>query len=143
MYDSSPCAFILNIRNAQSGVISPTHIWATARHKEGTARGLISPPTALAVAIGPSSGANARVGGATQDFFGLIGGHVGQGIPQYPLRFPPTFLSLPQTLLSPCLSTIPPLLTLPQPHKGTHQSAYNGGSSAQHGRERISIHILA
>jgi hypothetical protein len=38
-------------------------------------------------------------------------------------------------LLSPFLSTIPTLLTLPQPHKGTHQSAYNGGSGAQHGGE--------
>jgi hypothetical protein len=81
MYDSSPCAYTLNIRNAQSQVISPTTlIWATARYKQGTARGLISPSVKpRAVAIGALSGANARVGGATQDFFGLIGGHVGQG----------------------------------------------------------------
>jgi hypothetical protein len=52
-------------------------------------------------------------------------------------------LSLPATLLSPFLSLIPTLLTLPQPDKRTHQSAYNGGSGAQHGSERISIHILA
>ena len=38
-----PCVCILNLRNAQSQVISPTHIWATARYKQGTARGLISP----------------------------------------------------------------------------------------------------
>src|SRR5829696_5160251 len=130
-----PCASILNIRNAQSQVISPTHIWATARYKQATARGLISPPpTPRAVAIGASSGTNARVGGATQDFVGLIGGHVGQGGPQYSLRFPPTSLSLPETLLSPCLSLIPTLLTLAQPDKRTHQSAYNGGSGTQHGR---------
>jgi hypothetical protein len=38
-----PCVSILNIRNAQSQVISPTHTWATARYKQATARGLISP----------------------------------------------------------------------------------------------------
>jgi hypothetical protein len=38
-----PCVCILNLRNAQSQVISPTHIWATARYKQATARGLISP----------------------------------------------------------------------------------------------------
>ena len=113
-----PCVCILNLRNAQSQVISPTHIWATARYKQATARGLISPlRKASAVAIGALSGANARVGGHTQDFFSLIGGHVGQGPPQYSLRFPETLLSLPATLLSPFLSLIPTLLTLAQPEK--------------------------
>jgi hypothetical protein len=93
----------------------------------------ISPSTPRAVAIGASTGANARVGGATQDFFCLIGGHVGQGGPQYSLRFPPTSLSLPETLLSPLLNLIPTLLTLAQSHKRTNQCAYNGGPSAQHG----------
>src|SRR5215208_1257737 len=102
----------------------------------------LPPPTPRAVAIVALSGAHARVAGATQDFFGLIGGHVGQGGPQYSLRFPPTLLSLPATLLSSFLSLIPTLLTLPQPEKRTRQSAYNGGSCAQHGRERISIHII-
>src|SRR5215216_1628046 len=46
MYDSSPCASILNLRNAQSRLISPTLIWATARYKQAKARRLISPSDA-------------------------------------------------------------------------------------------------
>ena len=38
-----PCVSILNIRIAQSQLISPTHIWATARYTQGSARDLISP----------------------------------------------------------------------------------------------------
>jgi hypothetical protein len=133
-----PCVSIWNIRIAQSQLISPTHIWATARYKLGSARSLISPSVKpRAVAIGVSSGANARVGGATQDFFGLIGGHVGQGRPQYSLRFPETSLSLHESLLSPLLSSIPTLLTLAQPHKRTHQSAYKGGNRPPRPRATI------
>src|SRR5215204_4572094 len=38
-----PCVSILNIRNAQPANFTYTHIWATARYEQGTARGLISP----------------------------------------------------------------------------------------------------
>jgi hypothetical protein len=82
---------------------------------QATARGLISPSNASGHGYRGINGTNARVEGATQDFIGLIGGHVGQARSQYSLRFPPT-------LFSSFLSLIPTLLTLTQPHKRTHQS---------------------